>query len=90
MPAQSRQIGVPSSRRPGSSRSVPHPGQAPRDRLALSRKVRQIGPSGQFAALAARRPQRPQSRMCKRSYCSAFWYDGLTGRAGYGPVWAGW
>ena len=34
-------------------------------------QVRQIEPSDQFAALAARRPQRAQSRMCQRSYCSA-------------------
>jgi hypothetical protein len=73
MPAQSRQIGVPSRSRPGSSRSVPQPGQRPRIRRARSRQVRQIGPSDQFAALEARRPHRAQSRTCHRSYWSRVW-----------------
>ena len=34
MPAQSRQMGIPSLLRPGSSRLVSHPGQHPRVRAA--------------------------------------------------------
>ena len=71
MPAQSRQTALPSGRRPGSNLSVLQAGHRPRTSVALAKQVRQIGLSGQLAALAARRPQRAQSRMCQRWYSSA-------------------
>ena len=79
MPAQSRQTALPSGRRPGSNLSVLQAGHRPRTSVAFAKQVRQIGLSGQLAALAARRPQRAQSRMCQRWYSSAVMPAGLTG-----------
>ncbi|MER5334289.1 hypothetical protein [Micromonospora sp. NPDC002717] len=56
---------------PARTRSWPQPGQRPRVRNARSWQVRQTCPSGQRAAKLPRRPQRAQTRMNQRSYCSA-------------------
>jgi hypothetical protein len=80
IPAQSLQTGIPEASRPGSSRSARQPGQDPCVRVALSKQVRQIGPSDQFAAFAACRPQRAQVRICQRSYFSRVSWLGLTAR----------
>ena len=71
-PAQVAQIAIPSpGRRPGSARSLPQPGQTPRQRTAWSAQVRQTNPSGQLPALCLRRPQRQHSATYQRSYCSS-------------------
>lgn len=78
MASQPRQIGTASSalRRPGRSLWVPQSGHRPQVWTAWSKQVRQIG-SSQFAALAARRTQGMQSRICRRSNCSLVVEAGL-------------
>ena len=59
MPAQSRQMSVPSVDLPGSSLSSPQSGQEPWVRSAVVKQIPQMAPSGQVTRIfAAIRPHR--------------------------------